>query len=71
MKDFRGLKKLLKKNDWERVRNRKHGIWRCPCGEHQLVLPSSPSDHRAFKNKIAHLRKMDCPSLRETEILRS
>ena len=59
--------KLLEKANWNRVRNRKHQVWRCPCGEHQVAFPSTPSDRRGPRNTISNIRRTECPSLKVLE----
>lgn len=48
---------------WTLARKRKHEIWRCPCGKHQMTLSKTPSDERAYKNFVRDLLKHDCKSL--------
>jgi predicted RNA binding protein YcfA (HicA-like mRNA interferase family) len=64
MKDFRELRRTLRRNGWKQVRQRTHGIWRCPCGEHQVTISISASDRRALLNAISDLRRMRCLSLK-------
>jgi len=58
---------LLIRAGWQMVRHKNHQIWRCPCGEHQVVLGSTPSDHRADKNNLTIILRAGCPSLRFLE----
>lgn len=62
---FKDLAKQLNKVGWDRARQTRHQVWRCPCGDHQVVLPTSTSDYRAIKNKVAQLRKMNCATTRD------
>ena len=54
---------LLKEGKWHIVRNTGgHAIYRCACGNHQISVPTSPSDHRALANFKSDLRR--CPTSR-------
>lgn len=54
----RQLAKRLRKAGFTLQREKKHRIWRCPCGEHTLVTSSSVSDYRGSKNVIATARRI-------------
>jgi hypothetical protein len=57
------LADLLTRNGWTLRRTNNHNVWACPCGNHMATLSKSASDHRAIKNKLCELRKLECPSL--------
>lgn len=61
--NFKTLRRLLRKSGWYLARTRKHEVWRCSCGEHQTTIGISVSDTRAIKNKVAELRRYECPTL--------
>lgn len=63
MREGRELRQRLTKAGWRLVRQTNHEVWRCPCGEHQITLAVSASDHRAEMNKKAQIRATKCPSL--------
>lgn len=47
------VRALLKEHDAVLSRRSKHEIWKLTCG--LIVLPSTPSDHRAWKNALSFL----------------
>lgn len=47
------VRELLKEHDGVLLRNNKHEVWKLPCG--LVVLPSTPSDVRAWKNSLSYL----------------
>ncbi len=57
------VEKALDLCGWTLVREKKHAIWRCPCGKHQIARPKTPSDWRGDKNSLGDLLKTECPSL--------
>lgn len=61
------LTKLLNEANWKLVRHRKHEVWHCPCGKHQLTCASTGSDFRGPANALSELRNMHCPSLAQLE----
>jgi hypothetical protein len=54
---------IMQAAGWKLVRQKKHCIWQCPCGKHQVVVAKTPSDHRAVRNNIADLMKTGCSSV--------
>lgn len=48
---------------WTLVRCKNHQIYRCPCGEHTLVLAQSPSDYRGRTNSERRAVNL-CPEIR-------
>ncbi len=50
---------------WTLARAKKHRVWRCPCGEHQVVTSKSASDGRAKKNAARDLKRTGCPTVKE------
>jgi len=61
--DFKALRKVIRKHGWYLERTGKHEVWRCDCGEHQVALPVTPSENRGVKNKVAEIRRTECPTL--------
>ena len=55
-----GIAKYMRKAGWTLVRCRKHGVWRCPCGLHQVTTSMTASDHRAIKNALGDVRRAGC-----------
>ena len=56
------VRDLLDAAGWTLVRERRHAIWRCPCGEHQMTVAMTPGDHRSDMNAIQTVLRMQCPS---------
>jgi hypothetical protein len=56
-------KKLLKESGWTLARNKKHEVWKCPCGKHTVTVYKTPSDHRNRENLMSDIMKTGCPSL--------
>lgn len=54
---------MLKAAGWTKVGGRRHPKWRCPCGEHQVSLSTTPSDWRTERNAVRDIRSTGCPSL--------
>lgn len=65
MPDTNEARQLMAENGWHLARKNGHEIWRCPasCGQHQITLSATPSDHRAVKNAVAQIWRTGCPSL--------
>ena len=61
------IDKALEKCGWTLVRQKKHEVWKCPCGGHQITKPKTPSDWRSDKNTLSDLMGTDCPSLAALE----
>jgi len=60
-KDFRTILKNLKPHGWTATQGKnRHWHIHGPEGQ-QLVAPSTPSDHRAFRNTVAALRRAGAP----------
>lgn len=51
------IKKLLQENEAVLVRQNKHRVYRFPDGR-EVVMASTPSDHRATLNRLTFLRRM-------------
>jgi hypothetical protein len=60
--------KTLHKLGWTRGKSSNHLKFRCPCGRHQVIVPSSSSDHRAEQNLLADIRNSGCPSVEKMEV---
>lgn len=58
---------LLIAAGWTLVREKKHKVWRCPCGAHQVTMAATPSDHRAPRNMLAQIYRCGCPSIEAAE----
>ncbi len=59
MKDENNLYRKMIAGGWTLVRQSgRHRVLRCDCGEHQVTIPTSVSDHRGLKNKRAQLRRI-------------
>lgn len=54
---------LLQLAGWKDSRNRKHNIWKCPCGKHHVVVSLSCSDWRGYKNLLADIKRLGCKSI--------
>lgn len=55
---------ILRAAGWLIARQRKHRVWKCPCGRHQIVTSVSGSDaYRGNRNKLRDIRHTGCPSL--------
>jgi hypothetical protein len=54
---------LMKCCGWSEVRSRKHSIWRCPCGKHQVSVSTTISDWRGMRNLLSDLKRLGCSSL--------
>lgn len=52
------LDKALKAAGWHLIRSRKHLIYGCPCGQHLLTAPATPSDPRSIKNTSAQFARL-------------
>lgn len=50
------IRKALQAAGWTLVRETKHQIWRCPCGQHpQVTLATTLGQGRGFKNAVAFI----------------
>lgn len=57
-KDLNQLRKLAEAQGWRVVRTHNdHYKWYAPDGKTMVVSGSTPSDHRAFKNQLALMRR--------------
>jgi len=54
---------ILTRAGWTEVRQRKHRVWKCPCGKHQVSFSKTGSDWRSCKNTVSDIRKTGCPSV--------
>jgi hypothetical protein len=63
MSDMTEARQLLLESGWLLARRNGHEIWRCPCGQHQVTMAITPSDHRAGKNAVAQIWRTGCSSL--------
>ena len=50
------IRKLIRKG-WKFRRGSKHGRLLDPTGSHVVIVASSPSDHRGYKNFVGELRR--------------
>lgn len=57
MTDKRTAINLLRDNGFELVRSKKHQVYKDDAGR-TMVLPSTPSDIRAYRNAIADMRRL-------------
>jgi len=55
-KEQREAMKLLRKKGAELLRKKKHPVYALPSGK-RLVAPGTSSDHRAWKNFLAEIRR--------------
>ena len=62
-KTVKSIPQLLKKCGWTMVGKTKHSKWRCPCGEHTVIVSGSTSDHRAEQNLLHDAMK--CETIKE------
>jgi hypothetical protein len=54
IKSTKGLENLLSERGW-RMREGKHHVWYCPCGEHIITLPQSGAKRgNSFLNYVKH-----------------
>ena len=51
------IKKLMKENDYELVRSKKHLIWKHKIFGGMITTPKTPSDWRALKNVQRDIRR--------------
>ena len=51
------LKKMMKKNDMELVRQKKHLIWKHKTLGFLVTTPSTGSDHRGLKNTMRDIKR--------------
>ena len=49
--------KALLKAGFELVRNKRHEVWRCPCGHAKIVTTSSRIGGRGDRNCYARIKK--------------
>ena len=63
MSDMTEARQLLLESGWLLARKNDHEIWRCPCGQYQITLAVTPSDHRSVKNAVAQIWRTGCSSL--------
>ena len=51
------LKKMMKQNDMELVRNKKHLIWKHKTLGFKVTTAKTPSDHRSLKNTMRDINR--------------
>ena len=51
------LKKMMKKNDMELVRNKKHLIWKHKTLGFKVTTAKTPSDYRSLKNTMRDINR--------------
>ena len=51
------IKKLMKENDYELIRSKKHFIWKHKIFGGMITTPKTPSDWRALKNIQRDIRR--------------
>lgn len=58
------LEEALEAAGWRLLRQSKHSIYGCPCGQHKLTVAVSASDWRAVRNSASTLRRLlrECPT---------
>ena len=59
--------KELTNAGWTAKRS-KHMKMLCPCGQHIILLPLSPSDNRWEKNETARAKRTNCKSLENANL---
>lgn len=62
-KTLKSVAALLQRCGWTIAGGTKHRKWRCPCGEHTVVIAVSPSCRKAEQNQLHDAMK--CNSVRE------
>jgi hypothetical protein len=53
---------LLQECGWTMVRRKKHPLWRCPCGKHNVTIPGDLS-FRTAKNAVHDILRCGCESV--------
>ncbi len=51
------ITKALRGAGWTLVRRTKHEVWRCGCGKHQVVLPTTYGEGRSLANNMAMFKR--------------
>ena len=54
--------RAMRRAGWAIARSGRHLVWRCPCGRHQVVTPSTMGEGRSYRNNVALVRRQGCPS---------